>query len=329
MSLSSNLNKLKGRKILVVGDVGLDEYVNGEVRRISPEAPVPIVEVAQREGRLGLATNVAQNIVSLGGECALVSVIGDDVAGAELCKLLEEARVSTGSLIKDNSRPTTQKLRVMSEHHHLVRVDFEQRRFVAESVENEILRKVDEGLPEVDGVILQDYAKGVISRSLSQKIISLSKKHGKTIMVDPNKVTPLEFFVGADLMTPNFDEALALSGLPPNTLHTTADKVEEIGKIIMEKIQSDRLVITQGKDGMCLFEDGRSELVPTFAQDVYDVTGAGDTVIAALSLSFAAGLSLRDSCLIANHAAGIVVGKVGCVPCHFEELRSNLQRANL
>jgi rfaE bifunctional protein kinase chain/domain len=316
---------MKGKKLIVVGDVGVDEYVNGQVRRISPEAPVPILEVQNEEIRLGLATNVAQNIVSLGGECFLVSVVGVDEGAERLRKLLKAARVGESHLIEDSSRPTTRKLRVMSEHHHLVRVDYEKRKFISDEVAAQILKKVKELLPICDGLILQDYAKGVLRKDLIQDLISLAHKAGKKVTVDPNKTTPIDYFYGSDLMTPNYDEAVALSGLPVDDLRGVSDSLAEVGAALLSKTGAKQLVITRGKDGMSLFEEGGSVRVPTFAREVFDVTGAGDTVIAALSLAWAGGLSLKDSCLIANHAAGVVVGKIGCVPCTTEELETSIR----
>ncbi len=319
-SLLEKTEGLRGRKLIVVGDVGVDEYVNGNVRRISPEAPVPVLEVDKEEIRLGLATNVAQNIVSLGGECFLVSVVGDDESSIKLRSLLDKARVSDKHLVVDSSRPTTRKMRVMTDHHHLVRIDYEKRKFITDEIEIEIVSKVTELIDASDGLIIQDYAKGVVTESLVKKLIQVAKKAGKIVTVDPNKATPAEYFKGADIMTPNFDEAIALSKLPVDDLRGASETLSEVGTALMSAIDSENMVITRGREGMSLFEGGKVIRVPTFAKDVFDVTGAGDTVIAALSLAWVGGLSLEDSCLIANHAAGVVVGKVGCVPCEFDEL---------
>jgi len=311
--------------MIIVGDSGLDEYVFGRVRRISPEAPVPIVEVVDdgtTDYRLGLSTNVAQNITSLGGTCYLISVVGQDSAAESLKGILDKAKVSPEHLVVDQTRPTTRKLRVMSGQHHIVRVDYEHQRFISQDIEDQILTRVKKLLPQSDGVIIQDYAKGVLSESCTQQVIQLAKKEKKKIFVDPHRSTPAEYYRGADVMTPNYDEALTLSRLSFDELRNASDSLQEVGDTIRQAVDSQNLVITRGKDGMSLFEGRNNSQIPTFARQVYDVTGAGDTVIAALSMAWASGFSLQESCLIGNMAAGVVVGKVGCVPCHYSELEA-------
>ena len=324
-TLENHIQKFKNKKILVVGDIGLDEYVNGAVKRISPEAPVPVVEVHSEEQRLGLATNVAQNIQSLGGTPMLVSIIGHDYAGDQLRKLLKEANVSDQYLVVDNSRPTTKKLRVMSEHHHVVRVDFEQKKFLSSDIEKKILDMVKKSLPECDGLILQDYAKGVLSEKLIQEIVKAAKEKNKKIIVDPHRSTPVEYYRGVDLMTPNAEEAIILSKIPVDDLRGVSESFKEVGDALMKAVGSKQMVVTRGKDGMSFFEDGKSETVPTVAREVFDVTGAGDTVIAAMALSWFSGIPLKESCLIANHAAGVVVAKIGCATCDISELKASFE----
>jgi D-glycero-beta-D-manno-heptose-7-phosphate kinase len=322
-SLLSKVDALSGRKMIVVGDSGLDEYVFGKVRRISPEAPVPVVEVSENKSsdfRLGLSTNVAQNISSLGGECFLVSVVGDDSSAAELKKLLEREKISTDHLVVDSSRPTTRKLRVMAGQHHLVRVDYEHQRFLSDELHEKLVEKVRTLLPRSDGVIIQDYAKGVVSESCVQQIAKLAKLAGKKVMVDPHRSTPAHYYKGTDIMTPNHEEAISLSGLRVDDLRQASDSLKEVGDALRASTGSQNMIITRGKDGISLFEGEVTTQIPTFAKQVFDVTGAGDTVIAALSMAWAAGLSLVEACLMANHAAGVVVGKVGCVPCCKHEL---------
>lgn len=323
MNLDAQISKFKNKKVLVVGDIGLDEYVNGSVKRISPEAPVPVVEVHTEEQRLGLATNVAQNLQSLGGVPVLISVIGADYAGDQLRKLLREANVSDQHLITDNSRPTTKKLRVMSEHHHVVRVDFEQKKFLKADIEKKVLEMVQNTITDCDGVILQDYAKGIFSEKLIQDIIKTAKQKNKKIIVDPHRSTPIEYYRGADLMTPNAEEAIVLSKIPVDDLRGVSQSYKEVGDALMKGIGSKQMVVTRGKEGMSFFEDGKSETVPTAAREVFDVTGAGDTVVAAMALAWFAGISLKESCLIANHAAGVVVAKIGCATCDINELKTS------
>ncbi|CAN5480531.1 D-glycero-beta-D-manno-heptose-7-phosphate kinase [soil metagenome] len=321
-SLKRDLPKLDGREVVIVGDIGVDEYTLGQVRRISPEAPVPVVEVEKEESRLGLAANVAQNISGLGGIPRLVSVVGDDAGAALVRSLLKVAEVPTDLLVIDRSRPTTRKLRVMVQNHHIVRVDYEQKKFLAADIEKQVLANVETALasPKVAALIVQDYAKGVISEGLVAKCVALANKRGVRILADPYRSTPLEVYKGVNLMTPNHDESIALSGIGGDELRASDGTLNDIGARLMQAIGSKTMVITRGRDGMRIFEDGKVTDLPTNAKQVFDVTGAGDTVIAALALAWGSGLSLVESCALANIAAGIVVGKVGCVPCRRSEL---------
>ncbi len=321
-----NMGKLKGKKVLIIGDVGLDEYVLGQVRRISPEAPVPVVEVDKEETRLGLAANVAQNISGLGGVPALVAVVGQDGAADQLRGLLGQNGVSPNHLVVDNGRPTTRKLRVMVQNHHIVRVDYERRQFLTVQLEQRVLEKVKQGVHDACAVILQDYGKGVISEGLAQEILRLAKAAGCRVLVDPYRSTPVRYYRGADLMTPNYDESVALSGLDLDDLRKDPEHLNRIGRGLMEAIHAPQMVITRGKDGIRLFEGSGVTDLPTFARQVFDVTGAGDTVIAALALAWGSGFELEQACALANFAAGVVVGKVGCVPCSTHELLEYMQQ---
>lgn len=315
-----HVNDLKGREVLIVGDVGIDEYVLGNVRRISPEAPVPVVEVDTEEQRLGLSANVAQNISGLGGIPRLVAVVGRDPAAENLRGLLSKVGVSPEHLIVDSSRPTTRKLRVMVQNHHIVRVDYEHVKFVGRDVENAILAQVEKQVGKVVAVVIQDYAKGVISERLVGEIVKLARANRKRVLADPHRTTPATTYRGVDLMTPNFDESVALSGIGDDDLRKDAAAIERRGRKLMEMIGSQQMVITLGKEGMRVFEKGVSIDFPTNAKQVFDVTGAGDTVIAALALAWGSGYTLEQSCALANFAAGVVVGKIGCVPCSVPEL---------
>lgn len=311
---------LKGKEVLIVGDVGLDEYVLGDVRRISPEAPVPIVEVAKEESRLGLASNVAQNVSSLGGVPRLISVVGQDGAADQLRKLLQSAKVESSHLIVDSTRPTTRKLRVMVANHHIVRVDYEHRKFLSKETEDRVIEEVKKTIDGTCAVIIQDYAKGVVSERLAQEVVKIAKAKGKKLLADPNPKTPIETYRGVDLMTPNFDEAVALTKTIMDDLRKDPVIVDRLGQKLMDAVGSQQMVITLSKDGMRLFEKGDVIDLPTNAKQVFDVTGAGDTVIAALALAWGSGFKLDQACALANFAAGVVVGKVGCVPCTIPEL---------
>lgn len=325
-NLKNHLSRLQGKKILIVGDVGLDEYVLGEVRRISPEAPVPVVEVESEDMRLGLSANVAQNVKAMGGEPLLVSVIGRDTGGELLSQLFDRVQVSTDHLVTDESRPTTRKARIMAKHHHVVRVDYETRRFLGESVEEKVATRVRSLISECDAVVIQDYAKGVVTPTLIKKTLEIAHQAGKPVYVDPHRNNSGEFYVGCDLIKPNFDEAVALSGLDYDDLRDHPNKVIEVGIALQKKTGAKEVVMTRGKDGMTIFSGDRQIVqVPTFAKQVFDVTGAGDTVIAALTLGLAGGLPIQEACVLANFAAGVVVGQVGCVPCTLPELKAAIE----
>ncbi len=319
--LASRLGEFEGQKILILGDVGLDEYVLGEVRRISPEAPVPVLEVESQDFRLGLAANVAQNVKALGGEPFLVSVVGADGSAEQMRQLFRDQGVSTDFLVADPNRPTTRKARIMAKHHHLVRVDYENRRFVSPETEKAVLAKVKDVLPKVKAVILEDYAKGLVSPSFMREVVNMARDAGKPIYVDPHRTNPAEFYAGVTLIKPNFDEALALSSLNYDDLRDHPSKVLEVGQTLMKRAQAKTAVVTRGKEGMIVFSERGAVQVPTFARQVFDVTGAGDTVIATLAMALLAGYSVEESAVLANFAAGVVVAQVGCVPCTLKELR--------
>ncbi|WP_374029701.1 D-glycero-beta-D-manno-heptose-7-phosphate kinase [Bdellovibrio bacteriovorus] len=319
---------LKGKKILIIGDVGLDEYVMGQVRRISPEAPVPVLEVEGEDMRLGLAANVAQNVASLGGIPMLVSIVGDDTGANFLKELSVKNGVSWDYMIVDKARPTTRKTRVMAKHHHLVRVDYELKKYLSEEAESRLIATVEKNVSEADCVIIEDYAKGVISRNVVEKVSAICKKANKKLMVDPHRDNNGGFYKGVDLIKPNYDEAVVLTGMSFDDLRDNPNKVVEVGRALQKITGAKEVVLTRGKDGMTIFSGEEITEVPTYARKVFDVTGAGDTVIAALSLGLVSGLSLVHSCMLANNAAGVVVGKVGCVPCEIPELKEYIQTAH-
>jgi len=326
--LIQTLNSFKNKKVLIIGDVGLDEYVMGDVRRISPEAPVPVVEVTEEDKRLGLAANVAQNVSSLGGIPLMVGVVGRDVGATTLQEICHKANVSWDYMVHSERRPTTRKMRIMTGPHHIVRVDYEMRKYLSPETEAKVIHRINEVIGQADVVILQDYNKGVISQNLVKQTVEISKKHGKKLLVDPTRANPGEFYYGVDLIKPNYEESVALSGLKFDELRENPNKVLEVGRALQKKTGAKEVVLTRGKEGMTIFSGDKVDQVPTFARKVFDVTGAGDTVIAAISLGVAAQLPLVKSCTIANFAAGVVVGKVGCVPCEIPELKEYIQTAH-
>lgn len=326
-SLINSTEAFKDKKVLILGDVGLDEYILGQVRRISPEAPVPVLEVEQEDLRLGLSANVAQNVVSLGGKVTLIAVVGHDSGAEKLKELSSKAGVGWSSIIVDEKRPTTRKTRIMTGPYHIVRVDHELRKYLSSTAEEKILNEFKKKLNENDIVILQDYAKGVITENVVRTMVEICKSQNKKLLVDPTRINPGDFYRGCDLIKPNYDEAVALSGLNFDDLRENPNRVAEAGKALQKKTGAHQVVLTQGKEGMSIFEGDQITRVPTQAKKVYDVTGAGDTVIAALALGLAGKLDLVTSCRLANYAAGVVVAKIGCVPCELAELKTAIEEA--
>jgi len=326
-TLLTKLETFKNKKVLILGDVGLDEYVLGQVRRISPEAPVPVLNVDQEDLRLGLSANVAQNVASLGGIPILLSVVGADEGAQKLKELCTKLQISWDCVVSDSTRPTTRKMRIMAGPHHIVRVDYELKKYLSEATEAKLLQVFEKQVSLCDVVILQDYAKGVVSENVMKTLAQLCKQHKKRLLVDPHRENPGSFYEGCDLIKPNYDEAVILAGLDFDTLRENPNRVEQAGRALQSKTGAHQVVLTQGKDGMSIFDGDQISKVPTRAQKVFDVTGAGDTVIAALALGLAGGLDLLSSCSIANYAAGIVVGKIGCVPCEINELEASLLQA--
>lgn len=309
------------KKVLVVGDVGLDKYLFGDVDRISPEAPVPIVNLRSAENKLGLAANVAKNLSSLGGGCDLIGLKGDDQAGADVEEILSRMPGLNSMLVSSKTRPTTEKTRVLSGQHHLIRLDSESKAALSKEDQDSLLAFA-EGLDfsKYSHVILEDYGKGVLFESFCQLIIKKAHKENVAVLVDPSKKAPLAKFRGADFFKPNYSETLSYADMAG-----TEDYVELLDWVRKEG-EFGSLVSTLGAEGMSLCNDSGVLRVPTFARKVFDVTGAGDTVIAALAYGLSGGLTEVQACLFANFAAGYVVGKVGAVPCTLENIKSHMER---
>jgi len=298
-----------GAHVLVVGDVMLDRYWFGDVSRISPEAPVPVVHVQRTEERPGGAANVARNIASLGGKATLLSVVGDDEAGRSLATLLENERVNT-MFHKDAQLPTTVKLRVIGRQQQLLRIDFET------PPSREVLEdKLDDFESLVDGVdivILSDYGKGGLTHV--SKMINVARRHGKRILVDP-KGDDYSKYRGATLLTPNRSEFREIAGRWKDETELTVK-----AEMLRARLDLEALLVTRSEEGMTLFTAAGPKHEQTRAREVFDVSGAGDTVIATLGLMMAAGASMQDAMHLANLAAGVVVGKLGTATVSREEL---------
>ena len=300
-------------RLLVVGDVMLDRYWFGDVSRISPEAPVPVVHVRRTEERPGGAANVARNVTALGAACTLLAVIGDDEAGLSLARLLEGKRVRA-SLHRDRQLETTVKLRVIGQQQQLLRIDFE--RPPGEAVLASKLDEYERLVDESDAVVLSDYGKGGLAHV--SRMIELARAHGKPVLVDP-KGSEYERYRGATLLTPNRAEFREVAG----RWKDDAD-LERRAQRLRTDLGLEALVVTRSEEGMSLFTASESHHEHTRAREVYDVSGAGDTVIAVLALMVAAGATLHDAMRVANHAAGIVVGKLGTAVVQPAELAESL-----
>lgn len=308
-------------KVLVVGDVGLDKYLFGDVERISPEAPVPIVNLKESEKKLGLAANVAKNLSSLGGSCDLLGLKGSDQAGEEIEEILSRMQGLNSMLVSSSVRPTTEKTRVLSGQHHLLRLDSENSGVLVESDKTALLKLVtDLDFSNYSHVILEDYGKGVLFEEFCRLVIQKAHEKGSLVLVDPSKKAPLSKFKGADFFKPNYLETVSYADM------AGTDCYVELLQWILKEGEFKNLVSTLGALGTSLCNAKGTLRVPTFARKVFDVTGAGDTVLAALSYGLAGGLSVVEACLFANFAAGYVVGKVGAVPCTLENIKSHMER---
>jgi rfaE bifunctional protein kinase chain/domain len=314
--------QLAGARVLICGDAMLDEYLFGDAERISPEAPIPIVHVDDSRVLVGGAGNVARNIRALGGEVCLISVCGVDEGAATLKALLHEEGVTT-MLQHEPGRPTTLKTRILARQQQMLRVDRETAGPLAEETRNGLLAKLAEAMPQYDVFVISDYGKGLVSATLMDGIRSLAAKMPvpPRILVDP-KVPNLSCYTGADLLTPNAKETSEGTHMPVNS----PEAIMAAGRTLMARLASRHLLTTLGARGMALFL-APDEIwhIPTMAREVFDVTGAGDTVIATVALALAAGVSLIDACLLANYAAGIVVGEVGAATTSLERLMATMQ----
>ncbi len=313
--------KIGGKLIIVIGDVMLDEHIWGTVERISPEAPVPVVSIERETFVPGGASNVATNIRMLGAKTGICSVIGVDDKGAYLRTMLKDLHIDTDGLIEDHDRPTTVKTRVIAHNQHVVRIDKESCVPTSEHIEFQLIQYLKALKDVVDGVIIEDYGKGVITPSLIKKILHIFQDRNIPITVDP-KEAHYKMYKGVTLLTPNHHEA--------GTMYGRKIKNEEdlfiVGDGIMADLECDALLITRGKDGMTLFKNNREIYhIPTVAREAFDVTGAGDTVIATLTTLLAAGYDYEHAAFISNVAAGIVVEKPGVVPINVVELEERLK----
>lgn len=317
------IQRMAGCRILVIGDVMLDHFIWGAVRRISPEAPVPVVEVTKETTFPGGAANVARNLSAFTPHAYLLGRVGRDSAADELRRLLETEGVRTQPLLENGGLPTIAKTRIIARQQHVVRVDRETLEKLSAAELDEVSRRVEALLPELDGLIIEDYGKGFVTQELAERVLGLATAAGKLVTVDPSPRNPLNWR-GASLVKPNRLEAFAAAGVqdhrspgPP----LEDERLLEVGRRLLEQWQVGKVLITLGEQGMMLFQQGLApHHIPTRAREVYDVSGAGDTAIAFLTLALAAGLSAEDAADLANHASGIVVGKLGTARVTRDEL---------
>jgi rfaE bifunctional protein kinase chain/domain len=318
------LARFRDCPVLVVGDLMLDEFVWGSVTRISPEAPVPVVQVQKRTDSAGGAANTAANVRTLGGRVAVAGVLGDDGGGRRTRQILESQGVDTAAVVADSSRPTTTKTRVVAHSQQMVRIDDEKPGAISAAVEDRLFAAIAEQLKAVRGCVVSDYGKGVVTPGLVGRVTAAANDLGVPVVIDP-KGTDYAKYRGATLIKPNQLEA----GQVLNRTLQTGEDVDRAGTDLLQLLgPKSAVLVTRGPAGMSLFEHGREVVhVPAQAREVYDVTGAGDTVAGTLALTLAVGGKLDEACRLASLAAAVVVGKVGTATCSVEELRAAVQVA--
>jgi len=314
------IRRFAGKRVLVLGDLILDRFVWGSVSRICPEAPVPVVEINTESTRLGGAANVAANIRSMGGVPVPIGVIGDDTEGRKLREMFRSMNAPTGGLVVDTGRPTSVKTRIIAHHQQVCRTDREDRTPLSGSLQMKAVEKFKKAIKTSDAVIISDYAKGFITRPLLRQVLPKSAAAGKVVCVDP-KMMDFTVYSPATVVTPNVSEIAQASGIPISGNRDLARAVKKI----LQLPGIEHLLVTRGEEGMALFGNGfRPTYIPTVAREVFDVTGAGDTVISTLALGLVSGLSALEAAVLSNIAAGIVVGKLGTASVSTDELAAGI-----
>jgi D-glycero-beta-D-manno-heptose-7-phosphate kinase len=315
------------KRILVVGDLMLDEFIWGKVSRISPEAPVPVVKVVGESYYPGGAANVARNVREFGGHTAVMGLTGDDSSGRRLLDLLRESRIDTAAVQRDAAIPTAVKTRIIARNQQVVRVDRERPAPLSAERTACAMQAFNRAIPEIDGIVVADYGKGFLTQPLADYICGAARRHGKVLAIDPHPYTSLAW-KEATVVKPNRAEAFLAAGLPPAdpVLPVCRDEaLLEAGRRLMRLWNPAGLLITLGEHGMLLLEDGRPPYhTPTRAKDVFDVSGAGDTAISVLTLALASGAAPAEAAELANRASGIAVGKLGTATVTLAELQADL-----
>ncbi len=318
--MTKNVDKFQTVKAMVIGDLMIDEYLWGNVDRISPEAPVPVVSVHKESQTLGGAGNVINNLVAMGANVLPIGTAGTGKAGQMIFEKLRELGIPTDGIISERLRPTTLKTRVIASNQQVLRIDKEIKTHINGDTLNKLLRIIESKISNVNLIILSDYDKGLITKTLIQKTVELARQHNILILADP-KALDFSKYEHVSVLTPNKKEA----GLAAHMAIQSQNDLFAAGKKIMAHVHLDRLLITCGKDGMALFEKGKEPyIIESEARQVFDVSGAGDTVISLLGLGLATGASFKESAVIANAAAGIVIAKVGTATASIDELKQTL-----
>ncbi len=310
------LKDIRGKRIVVLGDVMLDEFTWGRVRRIAPEAPVPVVEVERETHHLGGAANVAANVRDLGGAPVLIGVVGADRARNILFDELERLGLDDRGLVVEADRPTTLKTRVMAHSHQIVRIDRELRLPISEDTERRVIDRAFDHLRDASALIVSDYDKGTLTPAVLERILHEAHRLGVPVCLDP-KLKNFQYYQPVTVITPNHHEAEAITRQPAET----EAGLIAAGRAVQAMLGNPNVLVTRGEAGMSLFSpDGAVRHIPVAAREVFDVTGAGDTVVAAIALALAAEASVLEAAVLSNHAAGVVVGKLGTATATPEEI---------
>jgi rfaE bifunctional protein kinase chain/domain len=312
------LHRLSGLPIVIVGDVMLDHFIFGRVTRISPEAPVPVVEFDHEEFRMGGAGNVAHNVRGLGGTVALIGIVGRDEHGTRLKGALTRDGIGTAGLVTEDSRPTTRKVRIVtSRNQQVARIDYESDREARGDIETALVAALDKAAGSAKAIVISDYLKGTVTRPLVARAVGIARDRAIPVLVDP-KIPHLDYYSGVTLLTPNNAEAETAT----HTSIRTDGEARAAARAIRTRVGCKSVLITRGESGMWLLDDSNEGHIPAATREVADVTGAGDTVIATLALALAAGGDMAEAATLANAAAGVTVSKFGPTSVSLEELRS-------
>jgi D-glycero-beta-D-manno-heptose-7-phosphate kinase len=313
-------NNFYGKRIAIIGDLMLDGYFWGDVSRVSPEAPVPVVEIDNEFFRFGGSANVALNILRLGGTPFPIGVIGNDSDGKTVLDLMKEANIDSRGIFIDDSRPTTTKTRVIAGTQHVVRIDRESKDYINSKLEEQIINLLNKEVENIDAIILQDYNKGVLTDDIISMIIDLGNKHDKIISVDP-KFINFKKFQDVTIFKPNKKETEDILGLRI----ISDEDISFAGNELLKLLNAKYVLLTLGEKGIALFEKGNKEIrIPTKARKVADVSGAGDTVISTITYALTTGATIREAAYIANYAGGLVCEEVGIVPIEHDKLFDTL-----